>query len=158
MPNKLTAQQAIDVAGDCVRQVTGSGRPLNLGEQLLLYGIFTQQQAAAVRHNVCANGVIGVQRFNFSLDPTFLITLSGSTTLGQLVNTIRQNSVPNQPGLAFGGQGASEPERFAVAARNFAEAAANFAEAAGTRRAPSKKSSKKGAKKSSKKGSKKSNK
>ena len=151
MPNKLTAQQAIDVAGDCVRQVTGSGRPLNLGEQLLLYGIFTQQQAAAVRHNVCANGVIGVQRFNFSLDPTFLITLSGSTMLGQLVNTIRQNSVPNQPGLAFGGQGASEPERFAVAAKNFAEAA-------GARRAPSKKSSKKGAKKSSKKGSKKSNK
>jgi len=127
MPQKLTAQQAIDVAGDCVRQVTGSTRPLNLGEQLLLYGVFTPQQAAAVRHNVVANGVIGVQRFNFSLDPTFLITLGSGNTMGQLVAVIRQNSVPNAPGLLLEAAGGNESEQFAITAMHFAEAAAIFA-------------------------------
>ena len=127
MPQKLTAQQAIDVAGDCVRQVTGSARPLNLGEQLLLYGVFTAQQAAAIRHNVVANGVIGVPRFNFSLDPTFLITLGSGNTLGQLVAVIRQNSVPNAPGLLLEAPSGNESEHFAIAAMHFAEAAARFA-------------------------------
>src|SRR2546423_14899662 len=126
MPQKLTAQQAIDIAGDCVRQVTGSTRPLNLGEQLLLYGVFTPQQTAAVRHNVVANGVIGVPHFNFSLDPTFLITLGSGNTLGQLVGVIRQNSVPNKPGLVLGGSKLTESEHFAIAATRFAEAAASL--------------------------------
>lgn len=127
MANRLTAQQAIDVAGDCVRQVTHSSRPLNLGEQLVLFGVFSQQQAAAVRHNVVANGVIGVPRFNFSLDPTFLITLGGSTTLGQLVGVIRQNSVPNQPGLVLGLKEPTDSSHVAFAAMHLAEAAASLA-------------------------------
>jgi hypothetical protein len=130
MPKKLTAQQSIDIAGDCVRQVTHSHRPLNLADQLLLYGVFTQQQTAAVRNNVVANGVIGVPRFNFSLDPTFLITLSSSTTLGQLVGTIRQNSVPNQAGLVLGMQGLNDSEHFAVASMHLAAAAESLSASA----------------------------
>src|SRR5215212_7316184 len=96
MPQKLTAQQSLMITSDCVRQVTGSTRPLNPIEALVMYGVNSAQQASAVRHNVVANGSIGVPRFNFSLHPGFLITLSGSTTIGQLAATIRQNSIPNQ--------------------------------------------------------------
>lgn len=97
MAQKLTAQQSMMITGDCVRQVTGSTRPLNPIEPLVMYGVNSTQQAAAVRHNVVANGSIGVPRFNFSLHPGFLATLSGSWTIGQLAATIRDNSVPNQP-------------------------------------------------------------
>jgi hypothetical protein len=149
MPKNLTAQQAIDVAGDCVRQVTHSNRPLNLSEQLLLYGVFTVQQVAAVRHNVVANGTIGVPRFNFSLDPTFLITLGSGTSLGQLVGVIRQNSVPNQEGLVLGGGKATASEHLAIAALHLGEAAASFAASTSKRKKAGKR--KKAAKKSSKK-------
>jgi hypothetical protein len=151
MPQKLTAQQSVDVAGDCVRQVTHSHRPLNLAEQLVLYGVFTPQQSAAVRNNVVANGMIGVHRFNFSLDPQFLITLSGGWTMGQLATVIRQSSVPNQPGLVLAAPAPTGPEHFALAAMHLAEAASSFAGSAG-KRGGSKKSGKKNAKKSSKKG------
>ena len=100
MANKLTAQQSITVAGDSVRQVTGSTRPINLAEQLLLYGIFNNQQSAAVRRNVAEDAAIGVQRFNFSIDPTFLTFVGSGTTMGQLSSVIRQRAVPNQSVLS----------------------------------------------------------
>jgi hypothetical protein len=152
MPPKLTAQQAIDVAGDCIRQVTHSHRPLNLAEALVLYGIFTPQQAAAVRNNVVANGVIGVPRFNFSLNPTFLINLGSSSTLGQLVAVIRQNSVPNQPGLLLDAPESTGSENLALAAMHLAEAAAHFSKSTTKRKSRGKSKAGKG-KKAAKKSS-----
>ena len=156
MPQRLTAQQSLMITGDCVRQVTGSTRPLNPTEALVMYGVNSAQQAAAVRHNVVANGSIGVPRFNFSLHPGFLITLSGSTTIGQLAATIRQNSIPNQQVAAsFAAPSMSKAETFAAASAKFAEASALFAEATGGniakgKKAAKKKVSKKAAKKSGK--------
>lgn len=49
-----------------------------------MYGVNSAQQAAAVRHNVVANGSIGVPQFDFSLHPGFLVALGGSWTIGQL--------------------------------------------------------------------------
>jgi hypothetical protein len=152
MPQKLTAQQSLMITGDCIRQVTGSTRPLNPIEALVMYGVNSAQQASAVRHNVVANGSIGVPRFNFSLHPGFLITLSGSWTIGQLAGTIRQNSIPNQQvDASFAAPAMSEAETLAAAAAKFAEASALFAEATGGNVAGVKKSAKKKTKKGSKK-------
>ena len=153
MPQRLTAQQSLMVTGDCVRQVTGSTRPLNPTEALVMYGVNSAQQASAVRHNVVANGSIGVPRFNFSLHPGFLITLSGSWTIRQLATTIRQNSIPNQQVAAsFAPPVMTEAETLAAAAAKFAEASALFAEASGTPRAASRKAAKKPAKAARKSG------
>jgi hypothetical protein len=151
MPQKLTAQQSLMITGDCVRQVTGSTRPLNPIEPLVLYGVNSPQQASAVRHNIVANGSIGVPRFNFSLHPGFLATLSGSTTIGQLATIIRQNSVPNQPVMAFAAPEMTEAERLAAASAKFAEASALFAESAARSVGGTKRSAKKGAQKGAKK-------
>src|SRR6266850_4639757 len=133
MPAKLTAQQSVMITGDCIRQVTHSTRPLNPVEPLVMYGVNSAQQAAAVRYNVVANGSIGVPRFNFSLHPSFLATLSGSWTIRQLASTIRDNSIPNQPDMNFAPSVATETEKLIAASAKFAEASALFAEAmAGT--------------------------
>jgi hypothetical protein len=154
MPQKLTAAQSLTITGDCVRQVTGSTRPLNPAEALVMYGVNSAQQAAAVRHNVVANGSIGVPRFNFSLHPGFLITLSGSTTIGQLADTIRQNSIPNaQVAASFAPPKLNKAETFSAAAARFAEASALFAEASGGN--VTKKAAKKGAEKGASKADKK---
>lgn len=153
MPQRLTAQQSLMITGDCVRQVTGSTRPLNPTEALVMYGVNSAQQASAVRHNVVANGSIGVPRFNFSLHPGFLITLSGSWTIRQLATTIRQNSVPNQDGAAsFAPPALTGAEALAAAAARFAEASALFVEAVAKPPATSRKAAKKAAKAARKSG------
>ncbi|HEX5701713.1 MAG TPA: hypothetical protein VFX97_00680 [Pyrinomonadaceae bacterium] len=144
MPAKLTAQQSLMITGDCIRAVTGSTRPLNPIEPLVMYGVNSAQQASAVRHNVVANGSIGVPRFNFSLHPGFLATLSGSWTIRQLATTIRDNSVPNEPAMNFVAPPANSAEKLMAASAKFAEASALFAEAA----APPTKTAKKTKKKS----------
>ena len=144
MPQRLTAQQSLMITGDCIRQVTGSTRPLNPIEPLVMYGVNSAQQASAVRHNVVANGSIGVPRFNFSLHPGFLATLSGSWTIRQLATTIRQNSIPNQQVAAsFAAPVRTEAETLAAAAAKFAEASALFAEATGEKVAGTKRAAKK---------------
>jgi hypothetical protein len=124
-----------------------------------MYGVNSAQQASAVRHNVVANGSIGVPRFNFSLHPGFLAMLSGSTTIGQLAATIRQNSIPNQEVAAsFAAPVMTEAETLAVAAAKFAEASALFSELTGggavgkKRAAKQKKAAKKPAKAAGKSG------
>lgn len=128
MSESLTALQAMQVAIDCVRQVTHSSRPLNPSEQLALYGVNTAQQTSAIRHNVVANGVIGVQRFNFSLNPAFLATLNKAWTFKQLAGVIRQNSIPNTRNLLFARTQDSDAEKIAAASAKFAEAAEILAE------------------------------
>ena len=153
MAQKLTANQSLMITSDCVRQVTRSTRPLNPTEALVMYGLNSAQQASAVRHNVVANGSIGVARFNFSLHPGFLITLSGSWTIGQLASTIRQNSIPNeQVAASFAAPVMSEAEMFAAAAARFSEASALFAEATGGNVSGTKKAAKKKKKNSKKSG------
>lgn len=132
MSEKLNALQAMLVANDCVRQVTHSNRPLNPSEQLLLYGVNTPQQTAAIRHNVVANGSIGVQRFNFSLHPGFLATLNKSWTFKQLAGVIRQNSVPNTERMLFAQPEFSDIEKVAATSAKFAEAADFMSEIANT--------------------------
>jgi hypothetical protein len=154
MPQKLTAQQSLIITSDCIRQVTGSTRPLNPIEALVMYGVNSAQQAAAVRHNVVANGSIGVARFNFSLHPGFLINLSGSWTIGQMAGVIRQNSIPNDAVAdSFAAPTMNKAETLSAAAAKFAEASSLFAEAMGTsgtkiKKAARKKSKKKSSKKS----------
>ena len=131
MPSKLTAQQSVMITGDCIRQVTHSTRPLSPGEPLVMYGVNSPQQASAVRHNVVANGSIGVPRFNFSLHPGFLATLNGGWTIAQLATTIRTNSIPNQPAMNFTAPVATAPQKLMAASTKFAEASALFAEAMG---------------------------
>lgn len=130
MSEKLDALQSMLIANDCVRQVTRSNRPLNPSEQLLLYGVNTPQQAAAIRHNVVANGSIGVQRFNFSLHPGFLATLNKSWTFKQLAGIIRQNSIPNTERMLFAKPEFSDIEKVAAASAKFAEAAEFLSEIA----------------------------
>lgn len=116
-----------------------------------MYGVNSAQQASAVRHNVVANGSIGVPRFNFSLHPGFLATLSGSWTIRQLATTIRQNSIPNeQVAASFAAPAMTEAETLAAAAAKFAEASALFAELTSVNSAGTKRGAMKGSKKSSK--------
>jgi hypothetical protein len=153
MPQKLTAQQSLVITSDCIRQVTGSTRPLNPVEALVMYGVNSAQQASAVRHNVVANGSIGVPRFSFSLHPGFLIGLSGSWTIGQLASTIRQNSIPNDAVAgSFAAPTMNKAETLSAAAAKFAEASSLFAEAmGGSSGAKIKKAAKKKSKKKSSK-------
>jgi hypothetical protein len=143
MPQKLTAQQSMMITGDCIRQVTHSTRPLNPIEPLVMYGVNSAQQASAVRYNVVANGSIGVPRFDFSLHPGFLATLSGSWTISQLAATIRGNSIPNHPAMDFAAPRATGADKLVAASAKFAEASALFAEAtAGANRKSPKKPAK----------------
>jgi len=115
-----------------------------------MYGVNSAHQASAVRHNVVANGSNGVPRFNFSLHPGFLATLSGSTTIGQLATTIRQNSIPNLVVAAsFSAPVMTGAETLAAASVKFAEASALFSQAmsggvVGTKRAAKKAAKKAG--------------
>jgi hypothetical protein len=91
----LTDGQCDNIASDCVRKITGSGREYSRSEQLQQYGVNNDQQCRAIVSLILGDNDIGVGRYHFKIVDTSKISgLAPSWTMGQLANTIQSSAVP----------------------------------------------------------------
>jgi hypothetical protein len=91
----LTDGQCDNIASDCVRKITGSGREYNRSDQLQQYGVNTDQQCRAIVSLILGDKDTGVGRYQFKMVDTSKISgLAPSWTMGQLANTIQSSAVP----------------------------------------------------------------
>ena len=91
----LTDGQCDNIASDCVRKITGSGREYSRSDQLQQYGVNGDQQCRAIAALIISDPDIGVGRYRFKIVDTSKISgIAPSWTMGQLANTIQSNAVP----------------------------------------------------------------
>jgi hypothetical protein len=91
----LTDGQCDNIASDCVRKITGSGREYSRSDQLQQYGVNTDQQCRAIVSLIIGDNDIGVGRYQFKIVDTSKISgLAPSWTMGQLANTIQSSAIP----------------------------------------------------------------
>jgi hypothetical protein len=91
----LTDGQCDNIASDCVRKITGSGREYSRSDQLQQYGVNSDQQCRAIVSLIIGDKEIGVGRYQFKIVDTSKISgIAPSWTMGQLANTIQSSAIP----------------------------------------------------------------
>lgn len=91
----LTDGQCDNIASDCVRKITGSGREYSRSDQLQQYGVNTDQGCRAIVSLIIGDKDIGVGRYQFKIVDTSKISgIAPSWTMGQLANTIQSSAIP----------------------------------------------------------------
>jgi hypothetical protein len=91
----LTDGQCDNIASDCVRKITGSGREYSRSDQLQQYGVNTDQQCRAIVSLIIGDKEVGVGRYQFKIVDTSKISgIAPSWTMGQLANTIQSSAIP----------------------------------------------------------------
>lgn len=91
----LLPGQCDNIASDCVRRITQSGRAYNRNDTLQQYGVNSNQQCRAIVDLIIGDKDIGVGRYQFKIVDTSKISgLAASWTMGQLANTIQSSAIP----------------------------------------------------------------
>ena len=91
----LTDGQCDNIASDCVRKITGSGREYSRSDQLQQYGVNSDQQCRAIAALIIGDKEVGVGRYQFKIVDTSKISgIAPSWTMGQLANTIQSSAIP----------------------------------------------------------------
>jgi hypothetical protein len=87
----LTAAQLFAIVSASIQAVTGSTQPLNSGQPLQAFGIFSPQQLAQLNASIANN----VSQTGFTLGPNALSAISASSTIAQLEQAISDGATPN---------------------------------------------------------------
>lgn len=94
MSNELSPGVALRIGFNSVIDVTGSGRPLNPGDELSRYNVKDDDQILLIKNNVRHNQSFGLPAFGHRIDPDALKDLANDWTLRDLGDVIFENAEP----------------------------------------------------------------
>jgi hypothetical protein len=93
----LTNGQCDNIASDCVRKITQSGREYSRSDQLQQYGVNSDQQCRAIVDVIIGNKDAGVARYSFKIaDTSKLSGVSSGWTMAQLADTVQSSAIPSK--------------------------------------------------------------